>query len=183
MKAFSTFVIKNKLFSHLRQLFVIGTCCCTIREPARFVINDSCGACFSSGTSDVFPQAGLWHRRAGTAVSRQRHPDPCPGPSGCPRGCRFLLPPLCPPLTYGQGRVAPEVLALGAARRHQTTGRGEAVTSFKMLPNVDVSVQAYHGKSQPGNTRIVSQFYTQVFVVVPISRLLFTVLSNNLKLS
>lgn len=182
MKAFSTFVIKNKLFSHLRQLFVIGTCCCTIREPARFVINDSCGACFSSGTSDVFPQAGLWHRRAGTAVSRQRHPDPRPGPSGRHRGaassflhCVLLLP---------TGRAGwHQRYLLWEQQGHQTTGRGEALTSFKMLPNVDVSVQAYHGKSQPGNTRIVSQFYTQVFVVVPISRLLFTVLSNNLKLS
>lgn len=127
------------------------------------------------------PRAG---HSAWTAVSQQCHMTPVPRTAWQPQGgaaSSFLHCVLYLRAVPGGTRGTCSGEQQGTIR---TADRGEILTSFKMLPNVyGVSASISWESIAWKYTYCFPEFYTQVFVVVPISRLLFTVLSNNLKLS
>lgn len=103
------------MFSHLRQLFLIGICCCTIPEPARFQINDPAWACLTTASQmhsfrKTCRRSGCWTVALGLRGRR------------APIGALFT----------GKSRVTPQALALGEqCDALRTSDRDGVSPSFK----------------------------------------------------
>lgn len=154
MKAFSKSVIKNKLFSHLRQLFLIGICCCTIPEPAHFIINYPCWARFNiaSQMRSLGRPAKLWVLARSTWTARLEYaqqrpgllrPHSAPGCVAATGRCHAFPAPPHPALLRGQATWCHRFalwVSSATPSKLKTTRRKE---KEKKRPQGDTSFRCY----------------------------------------